>query len=219
MIYGIIFDLDGVLVSTDELHYRAWKELADSLGIHFDREQNDRCRGISRMASLEIVLERAAKSYSQEEKERFAEEKNERYRSLLSSLTPGDVPPDVAPTLAELKRRGYRLALASASRNAPLILERTGLGVYLDAVADGNSVTRSKPDPEVFLAAARMLGLSPRNCAAMDDALAGVEAGRAAGMLTVGFGDSAAHTAGDYNLDLFGQLLEIFPGPGMEEGI
>lgn len=219
MIYGIIFDLDGVLVSTDELHYRAWKELADSLGIHFDREQNDRCRGISRMASLEIVLERAAREYSKEEKERFAEEKNERYRSLLSSLTPGDVPPDVAPTLAELKRRGYRLALASASRNAPLILERTGLGVYLDAVADGNSVTRSKPDPEVFLAAAHMLGLSPENCAAMDDAMAGVEAGRAAGMLTVGFGDSAEHAAGDYNLDRFGQLLEIFPGPGMEEDI
>ncbi len=216
MIKAIIFDLDGVLVSTDELHYRAWKVLADSLGVPFDRAQNDRCRGISRMASLEIVLERADKTYSTEEKAAMAEKKNELYRSMLAALTPGDVPADVAPTLGELRRRGYALALASVSKNAPLILERTGLGAYLDAVADGNCITRSKPDPEVFLVAAEKLGVPPRECAAMDDAIAGVEAGRAAGMLTIGFGDSAKHKAGDYNLERFDGLLGLFPE--MEKG-
>ena len=217
MIKAIIFDLDGVLISTDELHYRAWKALADRLGIPFDRAQNDRCRGISRMASLEIVLARADREYTQAEKEAFAAEKNKTYRAMLAELSPADVPAEVFPTLRELRRRGYRLALASASKNAPLILERTGLGACLDAVADGNCVTRSKPDPEVFLTAARLLGTAPAYCAAMDDALAGVEAGRAAGMLTVGFGDSARCGAADRNLSDFGELLSLFTGTGKEE--
>ena len=184
MIKAIIFDLDGVLVSTDELHYRAWKALAGRLGVPFDRAKNDRCRGISRMASLDIVLEDAPTAYTQAE---------------------------VLPTLAELRRRGYRLALASVSKNAPLILERTGLDKYLDAVADGNCITRSKPDPEVFLKAAEKLGMACESCAAMDDALAGIEAGRAAGMLTIGFGDSAKNKAGDLNLERFDELLGLFP--------
>lgn len=177
MIKAIIFDLDGVLVSTDELHYRAWKALAGRLGVPFDRAKNDRCRGISRMASLDIVLEDAPTAYTQAEREAFAAEKNETYRAMLASLTPADTLEGVLPTLAELRRRGYRLALASVSKNAPLILERTGLDRYLDAVADGNCITRSKPDPEVFLKAAEKLGMACESCAAMDDALAGIEAG------------------------------------------
>ena len=212
MIKAVIFDLDGVLISTDELHYRAWKALADRLGVPFDRAQNDRCRGISRMASLDIVLERSPVEYTLGEKEALAEEKNDNYRAMLASLSPADVPEGVAPTLALLRRRGYRLALASASRNAPLILERTGLGEYLDAVADGNCVTRSKPDPEVFLVAAEKLGVAPGDCAAVDDALAGIEAARAAGMFAVGYGDSAAARAGDANLEKFTDLAELFPG-------
>ena len=211
MIQGICFDLDGVLIHTDELHYQAWKGLAHRLGIPFSREQGDRCRGISRMQSLEIVLEHAGRAYSQEEKERFAQEKNQAYRAMLAQLSPADVPRDVPPTLEELRRRGYRLALASGSKNAGLILARTGLGQYLDAAADGNCITRSKPDPEIFLTAAGMLGLPPECCAAVDDAVAGVQAGRAAGMVTVGMGDSALHGAGDYNLTCFGQLLDFFP--------
>ena len=214
MIKAIIFDLDGVLISTDELLYRAWKALADRLGVPFDRAQNDRCRGISRMDSLEIVLERSPVKYTLREKEAFAAEKNENYRSMLASLTESDVPEGVLPTLALLKKRGYSLALASASKNAPLILERTGLGAYLDAVADGNCVTRSKPDPEVFLVAAEKLGIAPGECAAVDDALAGVEAARAAGMLAVGYGDSAASGAGDINLERLSQLAEVFTVPG-----
>ena len=211
MIKAIIFDLDGVLVSTDELHYRAWKALAGRLGVPFDRAKNDRCRGISRMASLDIVLEDAPTAYTQAERESFAAEKNETYRAMLASLTPADTLEGVLPTLAELRRRGYRLALASVSKNAPLILERTGLDRYLDAVADGNCITRSKPDPEVFLRAAEKLGMACESCAAMDDALAGIEAGRAAGMLTIGFGDSAKNKAGDLNLERFDELLGLFP--------
>lgn len=211
MIKAIIFDLDGVLVSTDELHYRAWKALAGRLGVPFDRAKNDRCRGISRMASLDIVLEDAPTAYTQAERETFAAEKNETYRAMLASLTPADTLEGVLPTLAELRRRGYRLALASVSKNAPLILERTGLDRYLDAVADGNCITRSKPDPEVFLKAAEKLGMACESCAAMDDALAGIEAGRAAGMLTIGFGDSAKSKAGDLNLERFDELLGLFP--------
>ena len=211
MIKAIIFDLDGVLVSTDELHYRAWKALAGRLGVPFDRAKNDRCRGISRMASLDIVLEDAPTAYTQAERETFAAEKNETYRAMLASLTPADTLEGVLPTLAELRRRGYRLALASVSKNAPLILERTGLDRYLDAVADGNCITRSKPDPEVFLKAAEKLGMACESCAAMDDALAGIEAGRAAGMLTIGFADSAKNKAGDLNLERFDELLGLFP--------
>lgn len=211
MIKAIIFDLDGVLVSTDELHYRAWKALAGRLGVPFDRAKNDRCRGISRMASLDIVLEDAPTAYTQADREAFAAEKNETYRAMLASLTPADTLEGVLPTLAELRRRGYRLALASVSKNAPLILERTGLDRYLDAVADGNCITRSKPDPEVFLKAAEKLGMACESCAAMDDALAGIEAGRAAGMLTIGFGDSAKNKAGDLNLERFDELLGLFP--------
>lgn len=211
MIKAIIFDLDGVLVSTDELHYRAWKALAGRLGVPFDRAKNDRCRGISRMASLDIVLEDSPTAYTQSEREAFAAEKNVTYRAMLASLTPADTLEGVLPTLAELRRRGYRLALASVSKNAPLILERTGLDRYLDAVADGNCITRSKPDPEVFLKAAEKLGMACESCAAMDDALAGIEAGRAAGMLTIGFGDSAKNKAGDLNLERFDELLGLFP--------
>ena len=173
MIEGILFDLDGVLVSTDELHYLAWKQLADRLGIPFSREQGDRCRGVSRMDSLEIVPEQAGRPYSQAEKEAFAQEKNQAYRAMLSNLSPADVPGEVVPTLKQLRQRGYRLALASGSKNAGLILERTGLGAWLDAVADGTCIRRSKPDPEIFLTAARLLGLPPSRCAAMDDAVAG----------------------------------------------
>lgn len=219
MIQGICFDLDGVLVQTDNLHYLAWKGLADRLGIPFDRAQGDRCRGISRMESLEIVLEHTDHIYSAEEKERFAQEKNEAYRAMLARLSPSDIPADVLPTLRELRRRGYRLALASGSKNAGLILARTGLGRYLDAAADGKCITRSKPDPEIFLTAAKMLDLPPQACAAVDDAVAGIQAGRAAGMVTVGIGDSARRSAGDYNLMCFGQLLDLFLQPDFKSNL
>ena len=177
MVRGLVFDLDGVLVHTDELHYRAWKALAGRLGLPFTREQGDRCRGVSRMGSLEILLEGSNRSYTEREKLRMAEEKNDCYRAQLQELTPGDVPERTVETLRELRRRGYRLGLASSSKNAGVILTRTGLDALLDRVVDGNQITRSKPDPEVFLRAAQLLELPPEDCAGVDDALAAVGMG------------------------------------------
>lgn len=147
---GIIFDLDGVLCSTDEYHYRAWKALADRLGIPFDRERNGLLRGVSRMDSLNIILEKSDKAYSQEEKNAMAEEKNTRYRQLLSQMSPADLSGDVKRTLDTLCARGLKLAIGSSSKNTPFILERMGLDGFFDAVADGNCITHSKPNPEVF---------------------------------------------------------------------
>lgn len=206
----VIFDLDGVLVNTDVFHFEAWKELADRLGVPFSAEQADRCRGVSRMQSLEIVLERSERTYTLAEKEAFAAEKNASYRSRLETMTPADVPGEVLETLAELRRRGCRLALASGSKNAGLILERTGLGHMLDAVADGTMITRSKPDPEVFLTAAKLLGAEPRECAAVDDAAAGVQSARAAGMLAVAIAGAAKSGLGDRNITSVKELLQLF---------
>ena len=163
-IKGVIFDLDGVICSTDELHYLAWKELADSIGVYFDRQINSRLRGVSRMASLDIILERSEKKYSQEEKEALAAEKNEAYRKLLERMSPSDVSDEVRSTLTALREKGLRLSIGSSSKNTPLILERTDARRYFDAVSDGNNITRSKPDPEVFLKAAEFIGLAPSVC-------------------------------------------------------
>lgn len=210
VIRGILFDLDGVLMDTDQYHFQAWKELAEELGLSFTREQGNRCRGVSRMESLEILLEGSGLELTREEKRELADRKNRRYRELLSGLTPEDVSAEVHLILPELRRRGYRLGLASASRNAGLILERTGLGQWLDGVADGTCVTHSKPDPEVFLVAAHRIGVDPTKCAAVDDALAGIEAAHRAGMVGIAIGDSAVHQAGEYNLTSLKQLLELF---------
>ncbi len=212
MITGILFDLDGVLLSTDQFHFQAWKALADRLGIPFDRHQGDRCRGVSRMESLEIVLENSSHPYTPEEKQQFAAEKNHHYRTLLQELTPADVPEETVRVLTELRRRGYRLALASGSKNAGLILQKTGLGSLLDGVVDGTDITRSKPDPEVFCKAAQVLGLSPRDCVGVDDASAGVQSIRAAGAIAAAMGPAAQAGEGDWNLRTLSQLLERCPG-------
>ena len=151
---GIIFDLDGVICFTDEYHYLAWKELADRLGIPFDRKDNERLRGVSRMASLEIILEKSEKAYTEAEKQSFCEEKNNRYREYLSRMTPADLSEETASTLVKLRERGYLLAIGSSSRNAKTILDKIGLGSFFDAVSDGTNITRTKPDPQVFLMAA-----------------------------------------------------------------
>mgnify|MGYP000782869103 FL=1 len=161
---GVIFDLDGVLCHTDHYHYLAWKALADRLGLPFDERGNDRLRGVSRMDSLEIVLSLGEKQFTQAEKEQMAEEKNRRYRSYLAKMGPEALAPGAVDVLRDLKAQGWKLAVGSSSKNAPLILERTGLEGYFDTVADGSQITRSKPDPEVFLLAARKLNLYPSEC-------------------------------------------------------
>ena len=185
MIKAVLFDLDGVIVSTDGCHYRAWKRMADEEGIYFDEKINDRLRGVSRMASLEIVLERASRSYTDDEKAALAERKNDYYRDLIRELTPSDILPGAMENLNELKENGILVAVGSSSKNTPLILRRIGLDAFFDAVSDGNNISRSKPDPEVFLKAAEMLGTDPADCLVVEDADAGIEAGRRGGMKTL----------------------------------
>ena len=209
MIKGIIFDLDGVLCSTDEYHYQAWKKLADRLGVYFDRKINDRLRGVSRMASLDIVLERSEVSYSDEEKLAFATEKNETYRGLLSNMSPADLSDEVKDTLDELRRRGYLMSLGSSSKNSKYILERIGLAGYFDAISDGTNITRSKPDPEVFLKAAEFIGLIPEECLVVEDAVAGIQAAKAGNMTAAGIGEASSYELTDYPLQTFSDLLKI----------
>ncbi|RXZ58095.1 beta-phosphoglucomutase [Candidatus Borkfalkia ceftriaxoniphila] len=206
---GVIFDLDGVICFTDKFHYQAWKKLADRLGIEFDEKINDRLRGVSRMASLEIILEKSARAYSDAEKESFAAEKNDAYRALLENMGKSDVSEEVRDTLSELRARGVLLAIGSSSRNTPLILEKTGMKQYFDAVSDGNNITRSKPDPEVFLKAAQFLNLAPADCLVVEDAVAGIDAGFSGGFRTAAIGEATNYDRPDYKLTTFSDLLKI----------
>lgn len=205
---GIIFDLDGVLLSTDEMHYEAWKSIADELGIPFDREVNNRLRGVSRMESLEIILEKSCQTFSPEEKEVLATRKNDRYRQLLGSLTPDAVAPEVRETLAALKERGLKLAVGSSSKNTKYILSLTDLAHFFDAVSDGTNITRSKPDPEVFLKAAEFIGLTPVDCAVVEDAVAGIDAANAGGFMSIGIGDAAAYEKTEIKIQSLQDLLQ-----------
>ena len=208
---GIIFDLDGVIVSTDRCHYLAWKSIAGEMGIRFDEGINNRLRGVSRMDSLDIVLENYhGPALTPEEKTALAERKNDRYRQLLQEMTPASVSPAARRTLAELRGRGYRLAIGSSSKNAKTILERVGLLDAFDAISDGTGITRSKPDPEVFLKAAEFLGVEPEQCAVVEDAYAGIDAARAAGMTAVGIGGAAACARADYRISALEELLALF---------
>ena len=206
---GIIFDLDGVLCSTDEYHYRAWKALADRLNIPFDRERNNLLRGVSRMQSLDIILEKADRAYSEQEKAAFAEEKNALYRQLLGGMSADDLTEDVRRTLRELRKTDVLLAIGSSSKNTPFILERLGLSGFFDAVADGNCITHSKPHPEVFLKAAELLGLSPRDCLVVEDAHAGVEAAAAGGFDCAAMGDAKDDPRAAYHLKRLSDLLKV----------
>ncbi len=204
---GVIFDLDGVICSTDHYHYLAWKALADRLGIYFDETINNRLRGVSRMASLEIILERYNGTLSEEEKLAAAEEKNNRYRELLKEMTPADLSPEVKNTLDAMRAKGLLLGIGSSSKNTKFILSRIGLGDYFDKISDGTNITRSKPDPEVFLKAAEYLGLEPKDCLVVEDAKAGIEAALAAGMDAAAIGDATSCGLATYNLSTFSDLL------------
>ncbi|MBP3540364.1 MAG: beta-phosphoglucomutase [Clostridia bacterium] len=198
---GVIFDLDGVIVSTDDCHYRAWKKMADEEGIEFDREINERLRGVSRMDSLEIILEKATKAYSDAEKQEMATRKNNYYVELIGALTPADILPGAMDVLNWLKEHGIKVAIGSSSRNTPIILRQIGLDGFFDAVADGNQITRSKPDPEVFLLAAKLLGLDPAVCMVVEDADAGVEAALAGGMRVLGVGSAMNNESATYRAE------------------
>jgi len=204
---GFIFDLDGVICFTDEYHYLAWKALADSEGIYFDREINQRLRGVSRMDSLEIILERASKKYSLEEKEAMATKKNEIYKKYLEKMTTNDVSDEVVNTLKELKNKGIKIAIGSSSKNAKLILTKIGIIDMFDKIADGTDITKSKPDPEVFLCAAKKLGLDPKDCCVVEDAKAGIDAAKAGNFTAIGIGDASTYSKTDHPIATFKDLL------------
>lgn len=207
---AIIFDLDGVICSTDEYHYQAWKKMADSMGIYFDRTINNRLRGVSRMESLEIILERyQGQPLSDAKKEELATMKNGIYRESLHQMSTADLSDEVRDTLNALRAKGLRLAIGSSSKNTPFILKRLGLENFFDAVSDGNNITRSKPDPEVFLKAAQFVDMEPADCLVVEDAVSGAQAGHAGGFQVACVGDASAAGAGDFNLKSFGQLLEL----------
>ncbi|MGN0705880.1 MAG: beta-phosphoglucomutase [Lentihominibacter sp.] len=204
---GIIFDLDGVIVSTDEQHYLGWQALADRLGIPFSREVNSRFRGVSRMACMNILEELGGKHYTDSEKIAYADWKNEYYRKLLAQMSSDDLSQEVRSTLDALRARGLKLAVGSSSKNAKFILQRIGLSDYFDAVSDGTNISRSKPDPEVFLKAAEYLRLTPSDCLVVEDAVSGVEAAHAGGMKAATVGDAAGRGCGDFILSRFADLL------------
>lgn len=212
---AVLFDLDGVLVTTDDCHYRAWKQMADEEQIPFTRADNERLRGVSRMASLEIILEKAVKTYSAEEKIALAERKNRYYVQLIRTLTETAILPGAKETVIRLREANVLTAVASSSKNARLILERVGLLELFDAIADGTQITKSKPNPEVFLKAAELLHKKPEDCIAVEDADAGIAAAKNAGMFAVAVGNAKGgdlHCGGLDDVD----LLELAMGAGME---
>lgn len=210
-IKGIIFDLDGVIVFTDHYHYLAWKMIADEMGIYFDETINNRLRGVSRMESLEIILENYhGTPLTVAEKVALAEKKNSFYRELLQEMSPDSVAPEVRTTLQTLRDRDYKLSIGSSSKNTKTILGRVNLTDAFDAISDGTNISRSKPDPEVFQKAAQFLGLDAKYCAVIEDAFAGIDAACAAGMISVGIGDASSYDKATYHINSFDELLNIF---------
>ncbi len=209
---AIIFDLDGVICHTDQYHYMAWKRVADDLGIYFDETINNRLRGVSRMESFEIILERYDGKMSEEDKIRYTAEKNEVYKTLLKNMSPADLDGEIKETLDALREKGIKLAIGSSSKNAKFILGQLGLGEYFDAVSDGNNITRSKPDPEVFVKAAQYAGERPEHCLVVEDAKAGLEAAIAGGMDCAAVGDAVSCGLATWNLNTFSDLKSVAMG-------
>lgn len=209
---AVIFDLDGVICHTDQYHYKAWKQIADELGIYFDEKINNRLRGVSRMESFDIILERYEGEMTFGEKETYTGRKNDVYKELLKEMSPADLSSEVKETLDALRGMGLKMAIGSSSKNAGFILGQLGLGNYFDAVSDGNNITKSKPDPEVFLKAAQFVNEKPEDCLVVEDAVAGLLAAKAGGMECAGIGDASSSELADWKLGSFRDLLEAVKG-------
>ncbi|MDR2951915.1 MAG: beta-phosphoglucomutase [Treponema sp.] len=210
VIKGAIFDLDGVLADTAKYHYLAWKRLAEELGFDFTEADNEKLKGVSRMRSLEILLETGGVSMPEAQKTQAAARKNEWYVQYLLSLDEKALLPGSMEYLLRLKGGGIHAALGSASKNAPLILERLNIASLFDAVIDGNSVSKAKPDPEVFLKGAAALGLAPEYCAVFEDSLAGIEAAKAGGMYAIGVGKPELLPGADRYVSSLQEMLQAF---------
>ena len=189
IVKGVIFDLDGVLTNTSRFHYLAWKRIADELGIHFDEMINERLKGVDRAGSLDIILEKSEKAYRQDEKKQLLEVKNGYYLELLRGISPDDLFPETAKLLAKLKGGGIKLALGSMSKNAYEVIRRLSIGHFFDVIADAGRIGKSKPDPEIFITAAELMGLKCCECAVVEDSAAGIAAAKAAGMTAIGIGN------------------------------
>ena len=187
-IKACLFDLDGVIVDTARYHYRAWKQLANDIGFDITEEDNERLKGVSRMRSLDIILEIGGVELDQKTKVKLAEMKNLRYVEDISLMDKTEILPGVEQFIQELKDSGIKVGLGSASKNSTMILEKINMLHYFDCIVDGNKIENAKPDPEVFLKGAAELNMNPENCAVFEDAIAGVEAARNAGMVCIGIG-------------------------------
>jgi len=206
---GIIFDLDGVIIHTDHLHYLAWEKMASQYHLSFDEMLNHKLRGVSRMDSLNTIIDYNKASFSYEQKEMMADIKNTYYQSFLDELTEEDLDKEIKDTLDELKARGFKLAIGSSSKNAKRILKNIGLIDFFDGISDGTNIKNSKPDPEVFLKASERLGLEPESCCVIEDAEAGIEAAKNAGMIAIGYGSAKDSELIDIKLDKFSDLIDI----------
>lgn len=198
MIYkACLFDLDGVLVDTAIYHFQAWKNLGKQFGYELSEEQNEQLKGVSRVESLNKILDWANYTASEKEKSAWLIEKNEDYLRLISNMNPSEILPGVLDFLEQIKHLGYKIALGSASKNAEIILEKTGLMPWFDLIIDGNKVSKSKPDPEVFIKGAEGLGIAPERCIVFEDAQAGVEAAKAGNMKAIGIGEAETLSLAD----------------------
>lgn len=203
---GFIFDLDGVIVDTAKYHYLAWKKLANELGFEFTKEQNELFKGVSRKRCLEILLDIGNITASQEQFDKWMIEKNIDYLAYIEKMDASEILPDVPKILQFLKDKKIPIALGSASKNAKPILEKVNLLEYFDTIVDGNNVTKAKPDPEVFLIAAKQLGVKVKNCVVFEDAKAGIQAANAANMVSIGIGDSSILSEAKYNFKDFTEI-------------
>lgn len=203
---AVIFDLDGVIVDTAKYHYLAWSNLAKELGFTFTKENNELLKGVSRIRSLEILLEIGNVSLSQEDFDLYADKKNKEYVKLIEQLTPKDILPGVKTFILKLKENNILISLGSASKNALFILNHLSLTEYFDSIVDGTHVSKAKPDPEVFTTAAQNLKVKPEECVVFEDAAAGVEAGKNAGMRVIGVGDKSILSKADMVISTFENL-------------
>lgn len=195
---AVIFDLDGVITDTAHYHYLAWKRLAESQGIPFDEAFNEELKGVDRMGSLALILARGSRSYTQEEKLALADAKNRHYQELIATMTPHDLLPGALEALEAVRAAGLKTGLASVSKNAFTVLDRLGIRERFDTVVDAARIANSKPHPEIFLTAAAQLGLAPRDCLGVEDAVAGVASIKDAGMVAVGVGSPEVLRRADY---------------------
>lgn len=195
---GIIFDLDGVIVDTAKYHFLAWKNLAESLDIHFNKKQNEQLKGVSRVESLKKILVWGNKRISEKLFKELLQQKNEEYLSFVHKMDASEILPNVLERLKMLKNEAYPIALGSASKNAKIILEHVNLLEYFDVIVDGNEVSKAKPDPEVFLKAAKLMGVDAKNAVVFEDAIAGIEAANNAKMTSVGIGEKSILKEADF---------------------